>query len=223
MNRRLHAHPLNPQVLNATRCLVETALRLRVRRDCPNVLMYGSASVEGLEVDGDRVRGGSGPMPGQGVLERGPRHRGPMDGLPQNICTLFLESRKRSAKARGCPKRPLRSCTGLGLPPPAPPGVRLKSGAVVGADLVVDAMGRGSRTPEWLGDAGWTPPPTLTVNANLVRGFPCMVAGKVSPPPTHPHKQFIHARVASHCQVHTSAMFELSQSYTGPSTVEVRS
>ncbi|GBF91594.1 2-polyprenyl-6-methoxyphenol hydroxylase-like oxidoreductase [Raphidocelis subcapitata] len=48
-------------------------------------------------------------------------------------------------------------------------GVRLRGClAPLGADLVVDASGRGSRAPEWLAAAGWEAPPTVTVDANLV-------------------------------------------------------
>ncbi len=55
-------------------------------------------------------------------------------------------------------------------PPPNKTGVRLKGGHVLSADLVADASGRGSKTPEWLEAGGWAPPPVITVDANLV-GF----------------------------------------------------
>lgn len=39
-------------MLTATRCLVETELRVRVARDCPNVRTFSGAVVEGLETEG---------------------------------------------------------------------------------------------------------------------------------------------------------------------------
>lgn len=46
--------------------------------------------------------------------------------------------------------------------------MRLRGGASIAADLVVDASGRGSRTPKWLQAAGWAPPETVTVDSHLV-------------------------------------------------------
>ena len=57
---------------------------------------------------------------------------------------------------------------GGGKPAERVTGVRLRGGHTLTADLVVDASGRGSKAPEWLQAAGWTPPPTVTVDANLV-------------------------------------------------------
>ncbi|KIZ01875.1 hypothetical protein MNEG_6083 [Monoraphidium neglectum] len=97
-------------MLMATRSLVETELRLRVRRDCPRVKAFSGAVVEGLTM-----------APGDG-------------GAAQGRVT----------------------------------GVKLRGGRVVPADLVVDASGRGSRTPEWLEAAGCATPDTVTVDSRLV-------------------------------------------------------
>jgi hypothetical protein len=58
-----------PQMLSATRPLVETELRMRVARDCPNVKTLSGALVEGLEFGG----GGAG--------EKGERVTGERAGL----------------------------------------------------------------------------------------------------------------------------------------------
>ncbi|MGW3343841.1 FAD-dependent oxidoreductase [Nonomuraea rubra] len=46
-------------------------------------------------------------------------------------------------------------------------GVRLAEGELIPADLVVDASGRGSRTPLWLGDLGCRPPREERVTIDL--------------------------------------------------------
>ncbi|KAI8466907.1 MAG: hypothetical protein J3K34DRAFT_432121 [Monoraphidium minutum] len=97
------------EMLTATRCLVETALRLRVARDCANVTPFSGALVEGLALG-----------------------KGDGGGAPR------VE------------------------------GVVLRGGATLLADLVVDASGRGSKTPEWLAAAGLAAPPTVTVDSHLV-------------------------------------------------------
>ena len=46
-------------------------------------------------------------------------------------------------------------------------GVRVESGAVVDADLVIDATGRASRAPQWLREVGYDVPDETVVDANL--------------------------------------------------------
>lgn len=46
-------------------------------------------------------------------------------------------------------------------------GACFRSEHVLDADLVVDASGRGSRTPEWLARLGFKPPEETVVDAHL--------------------------------------------------------
>lgn len=48
------------------------------------------------------------------------------------------------------------------------PGVYIKNGTMLSADLVVDASGRGSNADAWLADLGYERPAEETINANLV-------------------------------------------------------
>jgi hypothetical protein len=212
--RLMHARPtpcpLNPppthtQMLCATRSLVETALRLRVLRGCPNVKTLSGALAEGLSFQqpqapgarSDRVNGAEGgaraggraralscrgpsgagtracehprcrsrevgqalPCHGRGRLPRGPSFPPP----PRAHCRGRAARRLPPAQAPPSPCKPPTP-----LPPKCAPGVVLRGGTVLPADLVVDASGRGSRTPEWLEAGGWAPPPTVTVDSKLV-------------------------------------------------------
>ncbi|MEV0615784.1 NAD(P)-binding protein [Nonomuraea sp. NPDC050404] len=49
-------------------------------------------------------------------------------------------------------------------------GVRLSGGELIPADLVVDASGRGSRTPQWLGELGFRPPQEEQVGIDVRYG-----------------------------------------------------
>lgn len=112
MGGELHHEYSVFEMLCCTRSLVETEIRLRLRRDCPNVRVVTGALVEGLAFGGGGKEGGADKDRVTGVVLRG--------------------------------------------------------GVTVVSDLVVDASGRGSRTPEWLQEAGWAPPPTVTVDSRLV-------------------------------------------------------
>ncbi|GAA4947554.1 2-polyprenyl-6-methoxyphenol hydroxylase-like FAD-dependent oxidoreductase [Nonomuraea thailandensis] len=60
-----------------------------------------------------------------------------------------------------------RTVTGLLARQGRVTGVRLAEGELIPADLVVDAAGRGSRTPFWLGDLGFRPPREERVTIDL--------------------------------------------------------
>ena len=65
---------------------------------------------------------------------------------------------------------------GLDVGAGAVTGVRYLAGdteASVPAELVVDAMGRASKVADWLGEAGWTPPPLrrMVTNINYATGY----------------------------------------------------
>jgi hypothetical protein len=118
----------------------------------------------------------------------------------------FLEGHVR-ARVRALPNvRFLDSCDILG-PATTPDGgrvtgVRVRRRAaggaeqVLGADLVVDATGRGSRTPLWLEALGYPRPPTEQVRIGLgyatrtYRLRPHALAGDLgvlhAPTPEHP-------------------------------------
>lgn len=48
--------------------------------------------------------------------------------------------------------------------------MRLKNGEEVRANFVVDASGRGSQLPQWLGAVGVEPPPAECISAGLGYG-----------------------------------------------------
>ena len=133
-------------MLTASRALVETALRVRVARDCAGrVRTVSGAVVTGLLFgDGDGSSGSSGGskrVTGVELLAGGGSGgSGAADGGAPSDPQQQQQQQQQHERARQ----------------------RLH------ADLVVDASGRGSQTPDWLAAAGFAPPPTVTVDSNLV-------------------------------------------------------
>ncbi|MFG1612010.1 FAD-dependent oxidoreductase [Nonomuraea wenchangensis] len=81
-----------------------------------------------------------------------------LDGLLVSRPLLEGQVRRRVAAMPGVRVTAGRTVTGLLAREGRVTGVRLADGEPLPADLVVDASGRGSRTPLWLGELGHRPP-----------------------------------------------------------------
>lgn len=128
----------------ASRALYETIIRRRVMSN-PLIELRPGAWVNHLEFDDECS--GSG---GAGVVVEGPAAGAAGPPPPQ-------QQQRKSTRASSTERRVS--------------GVRLRSGERIAADLVVDASGRSSKTPDWLEAAGLQAPPRRTLNPNL--GYGC--------------------------------------------------
>ncbi|AQZ65072.1 putative secreted protein [[Actinomadura] parvosata subsp. kistnae] len=81
-----------------------------------------------------------------------------LTGLLVSRPLLEGQVRRRVSALPGVRVLAERTVTGLLTRAGSVTGVRLASGEAIPADLVVDASGRGSRTPFWLGELGCRPP-----------------------------------------------------------------
>ncbi|MGW0803240.1 FAD-dependent oxidoreductase [Nonomuraea sp. NPDC002799] len=86
------------------------------------------------------------------------RTAGGLTGLLVSRPLLEGQVRRRVSGLSGVRVLPNRIATGLLAQEGRVTGVRLADGEPMPADLVVDASGRGSRTPFWLGELGYRPP-----------------------------------------------------------------
>jgi 2-polyprenyl-6-methoxyphenol hydroxylase-like FAD-dependent oxidoreductase len=103
-----------------------------------------------------------------------------VDGFPLvSVSRPLLEVvvRRRVAALAGVTTLAGRRAVALRGPPAvgsaAPWIVELDDGTAATAHLVIDASGRTSRLPQWLGDLAATPPPTTTIDIRM--GYACRV------------------------------------------------
>ncbi|GII03350.1 FAD-binding monooxygenase [Planobispora takensis] len=103
---------------------------------------------------------------------------GGMPGLLVSRPLLEGQVRRRVARLPGTEVAGGRQVGGLAASGGRVTGVRLTSGETITADLVVDASGRGSRTPAWLAEMGFPVPEQerveidLTYSTRLFRRLP---------------------------------------------------
>ncbi|MEV0379590.1 FAD-binding monooxygenase [Nonomuraea sp. NPDC050643] len=93
-----------------------------------------------------------------------------LTGLLVSRPLLEGQVRRRVSGLSGVRVLPNRTVTGLLSQEGRVTGVRLADGEPIPADLVVDAAGRGSRTPYWLGELGHQPPQEDRVTIDLRYG-----------------------------------------------------
>ncbi|WP_219460826.1 NAD(P)/FAD-dependent oxidoreductase [Nonomuraea rhizosphaerae] len=93
-----------------------------------------------------------------------------LTGLFVSRVLLEGQVRRRVAALPGVRVLPDRAVTGLLARQGQVSGVRLAGGDPIPADLVVDATGRGSRTPSWLSELGYEPPAEERVTIDLRYG-----------------------------------------------------
>ncbi|SEG85823.1 Dehydrogenase (flavoprotein) [Nonomuraea solani] len=93
-----------------------------------------------------------------------------LNGLLVSRPLLEGQVRRRVTGLPGVRVLPNRIVTGLLSQAGRVTGVRLAGGEPIPADLVVDASGRGSRTPHWLGELGYQPPREDRVTIDLRYG-----------------------------------------------------
>ncbi|MFC4119219.1 FAD-dependent oxidoreductase [Nonomuraea zeae] len=93
-----------------------------------------------------------------------------LTGLLVSRPLLEGQVRRRVSALPGVRLLPNRIVTGLLSQEGRVTGVRLADGEPIPADLVVDAGGRGSRTPFWLGELGYRPPEEERVVIDLRYG-----------------------------------------------------
>jgi 2-polyprenyl-6-methoxyphenol hydroxylase-like FAD-dependent oxidoreductase len=93
-----------------------------------------------------------------------------MTGLLVSRPLLEGQVRRRVSRLPGVRLLADRVVTGLLTQAGRVTGVRLAGGEPIPADVVVDAGGRGSRTPSWLGELGYEPPREDRVGIDLRYG-----------------------------------------------------
>ena len=111
----------------------------------------------------------------------GARFRSPLVMLACSRALLEWRLRRMLSASNGVTFQASTPVEGLAIDGRRVGGVTTRAGGL-GADLVVDASGRGSRAPRWLEDAGFAPPPETTVNAFL--GY----ASRFYRPPSDPSR-----------------------------------
>ncbi|MGZ4314025.1 MAG: FAD-dependent oxidoreductase [Solirubrobacteraceae bacterium] len=84
----------------------------------------------------------------------------------ERVLAAAAQAQRDLQVRRGRPVAELVTSGGNGAPHVT--GVRLESGEALSADLVVDAMGRGSRLPRWLAAAGARPVPEETEDSGFL-------------------------------------------------------